>query len=223
MKPSTFGIPILFCVITLASLGNAFAQALDISSGGAPTITGASGGSVTGSASVLNDLVVTINFNELSPSNINNIVKVTVPIAVRSNQPYQVGVTASGSINANAQALQRSDIGFGVNNFRAMGANSRICVNSPHIFYSPFSNDPAANVTINASGRAAYPSTINNIGASTVILSGPRLSSTRQAVRQTDNGYIFDAIFTITPQFYVTGTTSVTLVFTISAGPNVPC
>ena len=44
------------------------AQALDISSGGQPTITGAVNGSITGSASVLNDLVVTINFGEVSPA-----------------------------------------------------------------------------------------------------------------------------------------------------------
>ena len=43
------------------------AQALDISSGGQPTITGAVNGTVTGSASVLNDLVVTVNFGEVSP------------------------------------------------------------------------------------------------------------------------------------------------------------
>ncbi len=221
MKTSTFRIPILFCVITLASLGNIFAQALDISSGGVPTITGASGGSVTGSSSVLNNLVVTINFGEISPSNTNGIVKVVVPIAVRSNQQYKVQATVTGSTNANAQALQRTDIGFGVNNFHSMGANARVCVN-PHIFYSPFSNDPASNVTINVAGRATYPSTLNNAVATTTILSGPRLSNGTNA-RQTDDGYIFNAIFVITPQFYATGSTSATITFTISAGPSSSC
>lgn len=216
-------IPILFCVISLASLNSAAAQDFDISSGGAPTITGALSGSVTGSSSVLNDLSVTINFGEVSPANTDSIVKVVVPIAIRSKQEYQVTVSITDSTNANVQALQRTDIGFGVNNFRAIGANSRTCVNSPHIFYSPFNKDPANNVTINASGRATYPSTLNNIGASTVILSGPRLSQTAQAFRRSDNGYIFDAIFAITPQFYATGSTSSTLTFTISAGPNAPC
>lgn len=220
---NTLRIPILFCVITLTSLGSAAAQTFDISSGGAPTITGGSGGSVTGSSSVLNNLAVTINFGEISPSNTNSIVKVVVPIAIRSTQAYQVTVSMTSSTNANIQAVQRTDIGFGVNNFRAMGSNSRICSNSPHIFYSPFNNDPASNVTISASGRATYPSTLNNIGASTVILSGPRLSQTAQASRRSDNGYIFDVIFAITPQFYAAGSTSATLTFTISAGPGVAC
>ena len=223
MNKSTFSIPILICVVSLLSLGSVAAQNFDISSGGAPTITGASGGSVTGSSSVLNDLLVTINFGEVSPANTNSIVKVVVPIAIRSNREYQVAVSVTNSTNANVQAVQMTDIGFGANNLRAMGANSRVCTISSHIFYSPFNNDPAANVTINASGRAAYPSTISNIGASTVILSGPRLSSTGKATRQTDNGYIFNAIFAITPLFYAAGSTSATITFTISAGPIAPC
>lgn len=220
MRKSSF--PILLIVLFVASLGNVLAQALDISSGGAPTITGALSGSVVGSSSVLNDLVVTINFGEISPANKNNIVKVVVPIAIRSNRTYQVSALVTGSINANAQALQRSDIGFGVNNLRSMGANARVCTRSSHIFYSPFKNDPSSNMTINAAGRATYPSTLNNVGVSTVILSGPRLS-VGNAARQTNNGYIFDAIFTITPQFFATGVTSATITFTIASGPASPC
>ena len=222
MRNRKFSIPILFCVFALAYVNNTFAQALDISSGGAPTITGASGGSVTGSSNVLNDLIVTVNFGEISPSNTNSIVKVIVPIAVRSNQQYKVQATVTGATNANAQALQRTDIGFGVNNFRAMGSNSRVCLLSPHIFYSPFNNDPASNVTINAAGRATYPSTLNNAVSAATILSGPRLSNGGGS-RATNDGYIFDAIFAITPQFYAAGTTSATITFTISAGPIAPC
>ena len=222
MRENIFKISLLFCLLFIGGLSDVVAQALDISSGGTPTITGSSGGSVTGSASVLNNLVVTINFGEVSPVNTNNIVKVVVPIAIRSNQPYQVSVSIVGGINVNAQAIQRSDVGFGENNFRSLGANARICTNSSHIFYSPYSNDPAGNVTISASGRAAYPSTLNNIGLSTVILSGPRLSNGNNT-RQTNDGYVFDAIFALTPQYYAAGSTIATLTFTISAGPNVPC
>lgn len=213
----------LFCVLSLAGLGNVFAQALDISSGGAPTITGTTGGSVTGSSSVTTNLTVTINFGEISPSNTNSIIKVIVPIAVRSNQAYKVTATYSGATNANAQALQKSDIGFGMNNWRAMGSNSRVCNNSSHIIYSPFGNDPASNVSINpANGRVRYTSDLADVTTNTTILSGPRLSNGGNA-RATNDGYIFDAIFTITPQFYATGTTSATITFTISAGPTANC
>src|SRR5215218_7408159 len=111
-------LPIL---ILLAVSQTTSAQALDISSGGLPTITGDVNGSITGNASVLNDLIVTVNFGEISPLNTNSIVKVIVPIALRSNQPYQVSVSVSGLNNANAQALQAADIGLGLQNIRKLG------------------------------------------------------------------------------------------------------
>src|SRR5829696_8285500 len=113
---SLFTLLIFFAASQIVS-----AQALDISSGGQPTITGAVNGSVTGSASVLNDLVVTINFGEVSPLNTNAIVKVTVPIALRSNQPYQVTVSTSGLSNASVEGLQASDVGIGIQNLRLLG------------------------------------------------------------------------------------------------------
>src|SRR5829696_3571257 len=113
---SLFTLLIFFAASQIVS-----AQALDISTGGEPTITGAVNGSVTGSASVLNDLIVTVNFGEVSPLNTNSVVKVVVPIALRSNQAYQVTVSVSGLNNADAQALQASDVGFGFQNIRVLG------------------------------------------------------------------------------------------------------
>ncbi|HQZ96676.1 MAG TPA: hypothetical protein PLP21_10175 [Pyrinomonadaceae bacterium] len=222
MNGNTYCILVLFCLLLIGGVSLAPAQALDISSGGSPTITGALSGSVSGSSSVLNNLSVTVDFGEVSPLNTNNIVKVVVPIAVRSNQPYRVRASLTTSTNANPQAVQTTDIGFGVNNFRAMGSNSRVCTRSSHIFYSPFNNDPSSGVTINASGRAQYPSDLSDIVGSTTILSGPRLSN-GGASRATNDGYIFDAILVITPQFYAPGTTTAVITFTISAGPAVPC
>ena len=198
-------------------------QTLDISSGGQPTITGALNGSVTGSVSVLDDLIVTINFGEVSPANTNAIVKVVVPIALRSNQPYQVSVSLSGLTNANVQALQRSDVGFGLQNIRRLGGAGQICNQSTHIIQTPFDNDPQTTATIGANGRVTYTSSLNNLSGSTVILSGPELSKNNSSKRQQSDGYIFDAIFTLTPQFFAPGVASATLIFSISPGPNVPC
>ena len=213
---------IFLCVLLACAASTISAQNFDISSGGQPTITGALGGSVTGSSSVLNNLVVTIDFGEVSPANANSIVKVVVPIAIRSNGDYQVTVSLASSFSANPQAMQGSDAGFGIGNLRALGAGARVCTKSSHIFYPPFNNDPANTVTINASGRATYQSSLTNLSASTLILSGPRLTS-GSVTRATDNGYAFDAIIAITPQFFAVGTSSATLTFTISSGPNVPC
>jgi hypothetical protein len=214
---------LFFVLVLLAFARTTNAQALDISSGGQPTITGAVSGSVTGSADVRNDLVVTINFGEVSPVNTNSIVKVVVPIAVRSNQPYQVAVSMSGLSNANSEAIQASDVGFGLQNMRLLGGAGKICTQSNHIIRSPFNNDPANSATIGSNGRVSYPSSLSSLSGSTTILSGPQLSKNNSSIRQQSDGYVFDAIFTLTPQFFAAGVSSATLIFTIAAGPNVPC
>ena len=214
----------LLAVVSLLAVAQSVsAQALDISSGGQPTITGAVNGTVTGSASVLNDLVVTVNFGEVSPLNTNPIVKVTIPIALRSNQPYQVSVSMSGIGNAGGQGLQASDVGFGIQNLRLLGGAGQTCNQSTHVVRSPFNNDPATTATVGSDGRVAYTSSFSNISGSTIILSGPELSKNNSSKRQQSDGWIFDAILTITPQFFTAGTSSATLIFTIAPGPNVPC
>lgn len=222
MKRRAITIAVFSCLLALCVAAEAHAQQFDLSGGGTPTINGALGGTVTGSSGVTQDLVVTINFGEVSPVNANNIVKVVVPIAVRSNSPYQVAVSLAGAFDVNLQAVQRSDIGFGVQNMRQLGNKAQDCT-TPHLFRAPFNNDPSANVTLDANGRAAYPSSLFNIAASTVILSGPRLTKGNVTNHEADNGYAFDAIFTIKPQYYVSGTFTATLTFNISAGPNVGC
>ena len=213
----------LTLVVFVVGVQTASAQALDISSGGLPTITGAVNGSVTGNANVTGDLVVTINFGEVSPLNTNSVVKVLVPIALRSNQPYQVSVSMSGLTNANSEALQASDVGFGLQNPRLLGGAGQTCNQSSHIIRSPFNNDPAVSATIGSSGRVSYPSTLASLSGPTIILSGPELSKNNSSKRQQSDGWVFDAVFALTPQFFVAGVSSATLIFTISPGPNVPC
>jgi len=155
--------------------------------------------------------------------NTNSIVKVVVPFALRSNQPYQVAVSLSGLNNANVQALQASDIGFGIQNPRLLGGAGKVCNQSTHIIRSPFDNDPAFTATVGGNGRVSYQSSLGNLSGSTVILSGPELSKNNSSKRQQSDGWVFDAIFTLTPQFFAAGVSSATLIFTISSGPNVPC
>jgi len=221
MKRRALTIAILSCLLALCAASEARAQ-FDISSGGLPTMTGSQGGTVSGSNSLTQDLVVTINFGEVSPVNANNIVKVTVPIAIRSTAPYQVTASVAGAFNGNPQAVQASDIGFGARNIRQLGNKAQDCT-TPHLFRTPFNNDPSTTVTLDTNGRASYPSALDDVLTSTVILSGPRLTKGSVTKHEADNGYIFDAIFTIKPQYYVSGTFSATVTFTIAAGPNVIC
>jgi len=133
MRLTRVTYPFLTVLILAAIAQTISAQALDISSGGQPTITGAVNGSVTGNSSVTSDLVVTVNFGEVSPLNPNSIVKVIVPIGIRSNQPYQVALSITGLTNANAEALQAADVGFGIQNMRVLGGAGKICTQSTHV------------------------------------------------------------------------------------------
>jgi len=216
---------LLSCLLLVCAARGARAQSqnFDISSGGQPTITGGLNASVAGSASPLNDLLVTINFGEVSAANTNSVVKVVVPVAVRSRQPYKVTVSVTGSSNVDPRAIQLTDIGFGVTNMRPLGGKAQICNSSSHLFYTPFDNDPSTSFTLNASGRVAYTSDLADIGAATTILSGPKLTQGTSASRRDDDGWVFDAVFVITPQFFAPGTASATLTFSISSGPNVQC
>ena len=221
---STIAAAFLAGLMVLCASARASAQQFDIGSGGLPTITGARGGSVTGSSDVTQNLVVNVNFGEVSPANTSNVVKVIVPVSIRSTSPYQVSVSATGTFDSNPQAVQRTDIGFGAANLRSLGPQARVCNDSPHLFRAPFNNDPAVTAAIDPSGRAAYPSSLADLTASTVILSGPELTKGSTVTkREPDNGWVFDAIFTITPQFYANGNFNLTLMFTISPGPNVRC
>ena len=211
-------------LLVLCASARASAQQFDIGSGGLPTITGARNGSVTGTSDVTENLVVNVNFGEVSPINTSNVVKVVVPISIRSTSPYQVSVSVAGAFNANPLAVQRSDIGFGALNLRSLGSKARQCNDSLHVFRAPFNNDPSTSVSLDSNGRAAYPSSLATLGASTVILSGPELTKGNSVTkREPDNGYTFDAVFAIKPQFYASSNFSATLTFTISAGPNVHC
>jgi len=214
---------VFVCGVVCSNFRPVLAAAYDLGSAGLPTIAGNIGGSVTGSATLLSALSVTINFGELSPVNPNQIVTVVIPIALRSDSAYQVVVTRSGSAGVDPNSIQFSDIGFGIQNLRQYGNRPTNCgVNS--IIANPFNNNPSSSLTINgATGRAQYPSSLANIGASTVVLNGPQLSEVFGGAGQ-DDGWAFDAILAVKPQYYTPGvSSSITLTFTISSGPAFAC
>jgi hypothetical protein len=214
-------------VVSLAcalALGPVSAQGqtgwFDISSGGQPTISGSLGGSVIGNPNVTADLQVVVNFGQLSPVNPNRVVKVVIPVAIRSDAPYQVSVTAfSTTIPNHPDAPQLSDIGFGIQNLRRLGKGGRNCDRSQDI-RPPYNNDPSQ--TVDMVNRATYPSTLATLSTSPVILSGARLSN-GPSRREDDNGWVFDAILVVAPQYFYPSSFLVWLTFSISSGPNVPC
>ena len=214
---------VLTCCLVLSTVDPVLAANFDMGSAGLPTINGSVGGSVIGSSTLLSNLVVTVDFGELSPVNSNQIVKVVIPIAMRSDSPYQMAVSLTGSAGGDPAAVQFSDIGFGIQNLRAFGSKATTCGGNS-IIASPFNNDPSSTFTINgASGRAQYSSSLANLGTSTVVLNGPQLTNAFGG-SGSSSGWAFDAILAVKPQYYTPGVFSgITLTFTISAGPAFAC
>lgn len=178
---------------------------------------------MTGSSTLLDVLAVTVNFGDLSPINSNQIVKVVIPIAMRSDSAYRMRVTRTGSVGGDANSVQFSDIGFGIQNLRPFGNRATTCgINS--IIAGTFNNDPSLSYTINGStGRAQYSSSLANLGTNTLVLNGPQLSTNFGGSGQND-GWAFDAILAVKPQFFTPGTSNaITLTFTISSGTAFPC
>jgi hypothetical protein len=213
----------LSCCLVLTATRPGLAARYDIGSAGLPTIAGNVGGSVTGSSTLLANLTVTVNFGELSPVNSNNIVKVVIPIAMRSDSAYKMAVTISGTQSADVNAVRFSDIGFGIQNLRSFGNAATAC-GANSIIASPFNNDPSSTFTINgATGRAQYTSSLANLGVSTQVLNGPQLSTNFSGSGSND-GWAFDAILAVKPQYYTPGGLStITLTFTISSGSAFSC
>ena len=214
-------------LLVLAWTGHSFAAPsdnFDIGSGGPPTITGSLGGQVViGDPNLLNDLQVTINLGEISPINRNALIRVVVPIAIRSNRDYEVEVNVtSGGTGTTPEAPQLADVGFGLQNLQLLGKGKK-CAVASHRIAPPFDNDPALAVNLTG-GRARYPSSLATVGTSAVVLRGPELSAGNIRPRVSDNGWRFDAVFTLVPQFFAPGTSWVTITFHIGqASTNLPC
>lgn len=209
--------------LVFSSLHSVLAARYDLGSAGLPTMVGNVGGSVTGSGILNSNLVVTVDFGELSPSNANGLVTVVIPIALRADSAYQVVVTRTGSVLADPNSVQFSDIGFGIQNLRPYGNTPTAC-GANSIIANTFNNNPVSTVTINGgTGRAQYQSSLANIGASTLLVNGPQLTSNFNGSGKND-GWAFDAILAIKPQYYTPGVfNGITLTFVISSGPAFAC
>src|SRR5919106_6647565 len=68
---------------------------VELTSGGAVTLTGNSGGSVITDGTANSPLAVVVNLGELGPSNTNSFVKLSVPLRLRSNVAYQLNMVSS--------------------------------------------------------------------------------------------------------------------------------
>ena len=200
------------------SMSATVSKFVEINSGGAVTLSGNSGGGITTNGTANNPLAVVINLGELGPSNTNSFVTANVPLKIRSNSAYVMSMIATvSSSGSTANEIVASDIGFG------LGAISRtgVGVNTAGTDTNATAGDPTlpANGSVNGtSGRYQFTAVRSNLSAftsSTTALSG---SFVMNAVpRSNTNGLTVPAIFAVKPQFFETGSTTVTVTFTVTA------
>lgn len=203
------------------------AQNFDISLEGPPVVTGAVGTvSVSpSSANFSTSLLVNISLGELGPSNQNSYVSIKVPVIIRSSRSYQVTASLSNpTFSSDPEGVQPSDVSFAIQNLRVAGdgANANVCSNNT--INPSYNNNGFA---IQATPRLVYSSTLKDIlnagGSGVRLIDGPRLSAF-VSPRASNNGYRFDLIMRIAPQFYSPFNSSWSILLNISQrNPGISC
>lgn len=171
---------------------------VELTSGGAVTLTGNSGGSVITDGTANSPLAVVVDLGEVGPSNSNSFVKLSVPMRLRSNIAYQLNMvgTVAGA-GATSFSLKDTDVGFGLTP-AARPANL-----APGADTNATPGDPTVGGSTDVNGRWVFAGANSTLGAYAVsgeVLSGPRIN---QAVSANSNTNLtFPAIFAIKPQFF---------------------
>ncbi|HEU4766682.1 MAG TPA: hypothetical protein VFS77_04885, partial [Pyrinomonadaceae bacterium] len=136
---------------------------VELTSGGAVTLTGNSGGSVITDGTANSPLAVVVDLGEVGPSNTNSFVKLSVPMRLRSNVAYQLNMigTVAGA-GATAFSLQATDVGFGLTP-AARPANL-----APGVDTNATPGDPTIGGSTDANGRWVFSGANSTLGAYSV-------------------------------------------------------
>ncbi len=160
----------------------------------------------------------TLNFGDMAVVDTTNIAYHggTVTLNLRSNAAYQVSAIVGASTFTNvAGDLRLADIGFGVPNTATNIRTSGVLgVKAGTTVPAAFDYDPLTAAVVN--GLPVFSGTINNLAASTVVVSGSRIS-TAGSLATTTNALLVDTKYSILPQFFTpTAASTATVTFTIS-------
>ena len=201
---SALAISILFAMSAAAqttgsvTMNATVSNFVELTSGGAVTLTGNSGGSIITDGTANSPLAVVVNLGELGPSNTNSFVKLSVPVRLRSNVAYQLNMVSSvAGAGATSFSLKDTDVGFGLTP-AARPANLAAGVDT-----NATPGDPTVGGSTDANGRWVFAGANSTLGAYAVsgsVLSGPRINKAVSANSATN--LTFPAIFAIKPQFF---------------------
>ena len=171
---------------------------VELTSGGAVTLTGNSGGSIITDGTANSPLAVVVNLGELGPSNTNGFVQLSVPLRLRSNVGYQLNMVSSvAGAGATSFSLKDTDVGFGLT------PAARPASLAAGVDTNATPGDPTVGGSTDANGRWVYAGANSTLGAYAVsgaVLSGPRINKAVAANSATN--LTVPAIFAVKPQFY---------------------
>lgn len=171
---------------------------VELTSGGAVTLTGNSGGSIITDGTANSPLAVVVNLGELGPSNTNSFVKLSVPLRLRSNVAYQVNMVSSvAGAGATSFSLKDTDVGFGLTPAARPGSLAA------GVDTNATPGDPTVGGSTDANGRWVFAGANSTLGAYAVsgaVLSGPRINKAVAANSATSLDV--PSIFAIKPQFF---------------------
>jgi len=171
---------------------------VELTSGGAVTLTGNSGGSVITDGTVNTPLAVVVNLGELGPSNSNSFVTLSVPLKLRSNVGYQLNMVGSvAGAGATSFSLKDTDVGFGLT------PSARPASLAAGTDTNATPGDPTVGGSTDVNGRWVFAGANSTLGAYAVsgqVLTGPRVNKATPA--NSNNGLTVPAIFAIKPQFF---------------------
>jgi len=171
---------------------------VELTSGGAVTLTGNSGGSIITDGTANTPLAVVVDLGEVGPSNTNSFVKLSVPLRLRSNVAYQLNMVSSVSgAGATSFSLKDTDVGFGLTP-AARPANL-----APGVDTNDTPGDPTVGGSTDVNGRWVFAGSNSTLGAYAVsgeVLTGPRVNKT--VAGNSASNLTVPAIFAIKPQFF---------------------
>jgi hypothetical protein len=171
---------------------------VELTSGGAVTLTGNSGGSIITDGTANSPLAVVVNLGELGPSNTNSFVKLSVPLRLRSNVAYQLNMVSSvAGAGATSFSLKDTDVGFGLT------PAARPASLAAGVDTNATPGDPTVGGSTDANGRWVFSGANSTLGAYAVsgaVLSGPRINKAVAANSATSLDV--PSIFAIKPQFF---------------------
>lgn len=203
------------CFIVLMFSQLAFAQTT-----GTLTVTGTNPEAFSITNTSDGTLSTTISFGTLTPGSGGTIASGIAQVRLRSNKAYRlnaqstaISFTGPGTAD-NGDSISLSDLGFGVDSVDATGAN--VANATGHNVVGLFDYDPSLISVTN--GLTPYVSgnhgTLNDITASTQILSGPRIS--RRGNLSTNNNFVLVTFTLATLAQYFTSNSSFSTTITLT-------